>query len=165
MNRIILFLSFVFLLGCEGENTFLDNPEDSNNSSSIDPNDPSCSGMNLQSCEVFKLVNDVRIRNGVSALLVSQDCVDLAQDHATDMDENNYFSHDSPDETWKQRFNRYGIRGKRGENIANSDSDPEGALSVWMRSRTHRRNILNARYMSTGVGYSNGKWVQCFSGR
>ena len=118
--------------------------------------------MNVDACEAFNLVNQERIVRGIAPLLISENCVDAAQYHADDMDQNNYFSHDGLDETWSERFARFGVTGRRGENIAQSGT-PESAVNSWMGSQGHRENILDPRYQYTGMGYSDGLWVQCFN--
>lgn len=118
--------------------------------------------MNAEACEAFEQVNIQRLQAGLTPLSVNENCVDASQIHAEDMDENNFFSHDSPTETWQQRLTRFGVTGARAENISGNPT-ATGAVQNWMNSTGHRNNILNPEYSSAGMGYTNSLWVQCFS--
>lgn len=108
-------------------------------------------------------INQVRLRHRLTPLRVLDACVAEAQEHAKDMDENHYFSHDGLREKWEDRMDRFGLTdGTVGENIAQG-YDVAGGVRAWMASPPHRKNILNPQYKSTGIGYSNKYWVQCFS--
>lgn len=121
-----------------------------------------CGPMNAQACAAFKSVNQERENQGVAPLKASLNCILAAQFHAQDMYENNYFSHNGLSESWSERMQRFGVKGAMAENIGNA-STPRAAVSLWMKSNAHRTNILNGRYKYSGMGYSNGYWVQCFS--
>lgn len=155
----LLLLSFVFCISCGQAKT---------TGKLFDPNSPDqvseCGSMNVESCEVFVLTNQERLKAGLSALGILNKCNVMAQDHAEDMVARGYFSHDSPTETFSQRVRRYQLSGAWvGENIARAGSS-EGAIAGWMNSSGHRANILSNNYRSMGVGYFQGHWVQCFSG-
>ena len=118
--------------------------------------------MNENSCQMFLKLNQIRVSNKIPPLMISNNCVNAAQSHADDMVKRDYFSHSSPRETFGQRMRRFGLKNHFGENISRAPSF-ERVIRGWMNSPGHKRNILNPRYKSTGVG-NNGKiWVQCFS--
>lgn len=123
----------------------------------------SCGSMNEESCAMFKAVNSYRLSQGKAALTINNTCVKFAQDHAVDMVVRNFFSHHSPTETFQQRASRYGL-SYAGENIAMGSQDVPTILSMWQNSPGHNSNMLNGMYRSTGLGYYQGRWVQCFSG-
>lgn len=127
-------------------------------------NDRSCGDMDESACEMFHQLNKFRIEKGRKALTINLDCVRAAQEHAQDMYDRGYFSHNSPNETFKQRMKRHGLLGNYGENIAKAPSLIR-AKNAWLRSWGHRANILKSNYKSTGVGHVHGLWVQCFSGK
>ena len=126
------------------------------------PGTSSCMGMNSQACMVFQLINNERRSHGLRDLIPSQRCVEAAQYHANDMVNRNFFSHDSPGETGRERMQRFGVTGYRAENINNTTSVAR-AVESWMNSPGHRANILSDRARYTGVGYQNNMYVQCFS--
>ena len=127
--------------------------------------------MNSDELEVFNLINQQRINNGLTALKSDSEVQRVARIKAQDMVDNNYFSHTSP--TYGSPFDMlksFGISYKSaGENIAGNSSN-SGAVEAWMNSSGHKANILNSNYNYTGIGVVSspkyGKiYVQMFIGR
>ena len=121
--------------------------------------------------EVFNLINQQRINNGLSALKIDEEVQKVARIKAQDMVNNNYFAHESPTYgTPFQMLKNYGISYKTaGENIAGNSSNT-GAVNAWMNSPGHKANILNSSFNYTGIGIVNsnkyGKiYVQMFTGK
>lgn len=121
--------------------------------------------------ETFNLINQQRINNGLSALVIDQEVQRVARIKAQDMVDNNYFAHNSP--TYGTPFNmlkNFGISyNSAGENIAGNSSN-SAAVTAWMNSSGHRANILNSSYNYTGIGVVSspkyGKiYVQMFIGK
>ena len=121
--------------------------------------------------EVFNLINQERIKNGLSALKIDDEVVNVARIKAKDLVQNNYFAHESP--TYGSPFQmlkNFGISYKTaGENIAGNSSNSK-AVQAWMNSSGHRANILNSNYNYTGIGVvSSSKYgkvyVQMFIGK
>lgn len=95
-----------------------------------------------------------------------------AQRHAEDMLARGYHGHRGTDGTLAmQRARRegYDARGV-GENIAKGQGSVEEVMKGWMRSREHRKNILEPSFVDAGFGLAVGKpsegdevlWVQVF---
>ena len=133
----------------------------------------STSGVSLtqDELEVFNLINEKRIANGLKALAIDKEVVVVARDKAKDMVNNNYFSHTSP--TYGSPFDmlkKYGVSYKSaGENLAGNSSNSK-AVEAWMNSEGHRANILNSSFNYTGIGVvSSSKYgkiyVQMFIGK
>ena len=118
--------------------------------------------------EVVRLVNEIRVQNGLSAFTHSEELSRVAQLKSQDMHDQGYFSHTSP--TYGSPFDmmkQFGISYRTaGENIARGYSTPEAVVNGWMNSEGHRANILNASFTQIGVGYvSDGNyWTQMFIG-
>lgn len=121
--------------------------------------------------EVFNLINQKRIENGLTSLKIDDELQNVARIKAQDMVDSNYFSHTSP--IYGSPFDmikKFGISYKTaGENIAGNSTN-SGAVEAWMNSSSHRANILNSSYNYTGIGVvkSNkyGKiYVQMFIGK
>jgi len=126
------------------------------------------SSLTADELEVFNLVNEQRVKNGLSALNIDNELQNVARVKAKDMVNNNYFAHNSPTYgTPFQMMKSFGISYKTaGENIAGNSSN-SGAVTAWMNSEGHRANILNNNYNYTGVAVVNspkyGKiYVQMF---
>jgi uncharacterized YkwD family protein len=118
---------------------------------------------------ILNLVNEERLKNGLSPLKLNRRLCFMATDKAADMRDKNYFDHTSP--TYGSPFkmmNDYGIYySMAGENIAAGPFTSEGVMSAWMNSPGHRANILNGAFTELGVGYVTGGaygvyWVQEF---
>ncbi|RKP57322.1 LysM peptidoglycan-binding domain-containing protein [Cohnella endophytica] len=116
--------------------------------------------------QVVNLVNQYRVKNGLTTLKVSAPLAAMAKDKAIDMYTNNYFDHTSP--TYGSPFQMmksYKISyGYAGENIAMGQKTAQEVMNAWMNSSGHRANILNANYTAIGVAYYKGEWVQEFIG-
>ena len=121
--------------------------------------------------EVFDLINQQRINNGLTALKVDAELQRVARIKAQDLVDNNYFAHESPTYgTPFQMMTSFKISYKTaGENIAGNSSN-SGAVNAWMNSSGHKANILNSSFNYTGIGIVSspkyGKiYVQMFIGK
>lgn len=121
--------------------------------------------------EVFDLINKQRQDNGLEALKIDDEVQNVARIKAKDMVDNNYFAHNSPTYgTPFEMMKNFGIKYKAaGENIAGNSSN-QGAVTAWMNSEGHRKNILSNNYNYTGVAVVSSKtygkvYVQMFIGK
>ena len=118
--------------------------------------------------EVIRLVNEIRVSNGLKALKTDRELSRVARYKSQDMKDNNYFSHTSP--TYGSPFQMiksFGISYKAaGENIAKGQRTPQEVVNAWMNSSGHRKNILNPSFTKLGVGYveKGNYWTQMFIG-
>lgn len=118
--------------------------------------------------EVIRLVNEIRVKNGLNTLEADWELSRVARYKSQDMKDNNYFSHTSP--VYGSPFTmikNFGISYKRAaENIAKGQTTPQAVVNAWMNSSGHRANILNTSYKKIGVGYvaSGNYWTQMFIG-
>lgn len=115
-------------------------------------------------CTVFEMVNQERAQEGMPALRFDVTLARAARDHATDMIQRKYFSHESPDGgKFSERAKASGYEGfPRGENIAYGQQTPQDVMESWMNSEGHRRNIMDAQATAIGVGLDGTHWVQVF---
>ena len=102
---------------------------------------------------MLELVNQARVNAGVQPLELYEELSEVAQLKAEDMDENNYFSHQSP--RYGSPFDMMRDEGisfrYAGENLALAPT-VESAHENLMNSPGHRRNILNERFTHIGIG-------------
>jgi uncharacterized YkwD family protein/spore coat assembly protein SafA len=118
--------------------------------------------------EVIRLVNEIRVKNGLNTLTADWQLSRVARYKSQDMKDNNYFSHTSP--VYGSPFTmikNFGISYRSAaENIAKGQTTPQAVVNAWMNSSGHRANILNASYTKIGVGYvaSGHYWTQMFIG-
>lgn len=118
--------------------------------------------------EVIRLVNEIRVQNGLKPLTANWELSRVARYKSQDMVDNRYFSHTSPTYgTPFQMIKAFGLSFRTaGENIAYGQRTPQAVVNAWMNSSGHRANILNASYTQIGVGYvaSGHYWTQMFIG-
>ena len=119
--------------------------------------------------EVIRLVNEIRVQNGLRELTYDWELCRVARYKSQDMKDNRYFSHTSP--TYGSPFQMmksFGITYRTaGENIAKGQATPQAVVNAWMNSSGHRANILNSSFTHIGVGYvADGRyWTQMFIGK
>ena len=131
---------------------------------------PSVSVTNTSTYEqqVIDLINEIRIKNGLSPLTENTALSRCAKAKSQDMHDKRYFSHQSP--TYGSPFDmmkQFGITYRTaGENIAMGQTTPQAVVNAWMNSEGHRANILNASFTQIGMGYvADGHyWTQQFIG-
>jgi len=123
-------------------------------------------GVSVFESEVIRLVNEIRLKNGLKELKPNWELSRVARFKSQDMVDNSYFSHNSP--TYGSPYDMmraFGITYRTaGENIAYGYRTPQAVVDAWMNSAGHRANILNATYTQIGVGYvADGHyWTQMF---
>lgn len=131
--------------------------------------------------EVLRLINQIRLDNGLLPLKQVDALISAARFHATDMSEESYFSHTSHDRingelvescAWNDRLQTYYMGWNSiSENIAAGFPTPQSVVDGWMNSTGHRQNILSSANWETGIGYFMGSgsftryWVQDFGRR
>ena len=119
--------------------------------------------------EVIRLVNEIRVQNGLKALTYNWELSRVARYKSQDMKDNRYFSHTSPVYGSPfQMMKNFGITYRSaGENIAKGQRSPQAVVNAWMNSSGHRANILNASFTQIGVGYvaDGNYWTQMFIGK
>lgn len=108
------------------------------------------------------LINQERARHGERPLHLNADLQSAAQRHSEAMVSEDYFEHVSPDgETPLDRVMRSGyvpsseVGYTLGENIAWATlglATPHAIVASWIASPEHLANILEARYVDTGIG-------------
>lgn len=117
--------------------------------------------------QIFKLTNEARRRNGLTALDPDERLAETARKHSDDMLRRDYFSHTSPDgQTVKDRLfdspavakaiSRAGenIYGGSGQDYSDIKTISRVIVDGWMSSPGHRANILSPNYTHLGVGVS-----------
>lgn len=106
------------------------------------------------------LTNEKRQANNLPYLLESPTLSQAAQLKAEDMASKSYFAHTSPEgiTPWHW-FDRVGYEySYAGENLAVNFTDSEEVTEAWMRSPTHRANIVGGAYREIGTGVATGMY-------
>jgi hypothetical protein len=104
--------------------------------------------------------NQNRITGELGKLTVNPLLEKAAQLKANDMAEKGYFAHNAPDgKTPWFWFREVGYDyAAAGENLAVNFTDSKDVTDAWMRSPTHRANILNGNYTEVGIATAQGTY-------
>jgi uncharacterized protein YkwD len=113
----------------------------------------------LAARDVFAEINAVREQHGLRTLRLVRPLNRAATGHSVEMGTRGYFSHDSADGTsfWRRVGRYYPSSGYRywsvGENLLWSSGTltPEAAVTMWMNSPPHRKNLLDRDWRQIGL--------------
>ena len=105
--------------------------------------------------EVFRLINEERVANGVPEFTLDETAMEFAQLRAEEIADK--FSHERPDGDSSGMYSHYTF----GENIAKGYRTPADAVDGWMTSTGHRNTMLGnyadyGNYAGVGVYRKNG---------
>jgi uncharacterized protein YkwD len=116
--------------------------------------------------EIVRLVNQERSKAGLAQLQTQQWLIESARDRSEDMVVRGYFSHYDPetgDKMFRKLYLETGATGWSAENIYKllrtrtlTTEKASRAVTRWMDSEGHRKNILLAEVHYTGVGIAFG---------
>lgn len=112
----------------------------------------------LQTIDIVSEINNIRKSYGLPPLIENPKLNVAALLKAQDMIEKDYFSHYSPSGVtpwdWFKTVNyNYSYAG---ENLALNFWNSNETIEAWLSSPTHRANIINSKYLETGVAILNG---------
>ena len=108
--------------------------------------------------KAFALLNYQRKIQGLPVLDWNEDVAKIARIHSEDMANKRYFSHTGSDGLQvNKRADQLGVRHWRaiGENIAYNrgfENPVEFAVERWMKSPSHKQNLLSGQWKESGVG-------------
>ena len=103
--------------------------------------------------DIVKWTNHQRAKHGCRKVVVDNRLIRAARDHSAWMARNAKFSHTGYRGTsFATRIRRADFGRPLSENIAYGYSTGAAVVNAWMKSSGHRRNMLNCRARSVGVG-------------
>lgn len=118
--------------------------------------------------QIFTLVNSERIKRGLNQLLWDDKLAEIARDYSEKMSREDFFGHfDSNGQSVVERAKTAKLKhwSKIGENlfsIAGLDKFDAFAVKHWMNSPTHRDNILDKDWTTTGIGIAKSEDGEIF---
>lgn len=109
--------------------------------------------------EIVSLTNKVRTENRLSILTSNPKLTEAAQKKADDIFKNDYWAHVSPAGVtpWYWIKNTGYKYSSAGENLANGFKNSSDVINAWMRSPTHKQNLMSKSFCQTGVAVANGQ--------
>jgi hypothetical protein len=109
---------------------------------------------------IINLTNDERGDEALRELARSDILDRAAKLKAEDMAKGEYFAHYSPSGVspwyWFEQVDYDYLHA--GENLAVHFTESEEVVEAWMKSPTHRANIMNGNYEEIGVGTARGEY-------
>ena len=121
-----------------------------------------CAGVSLgqsdEEYEIFRLVNTERFRQRLRPLEWDDDVASLARNYSRQMARGGFFGHyDAKGRTVVERAEQQRVRGwsKIGENLfmcEEIDGFERYSVRGWLKSPSHRKNMLDRQWSSTGIG-------------
>jgi uncharacterized protein YkwD len=112
------------------------------------------SWMTQNEAQAFVMLNEARIRNGVSPIVAHQLLSEQARLKAKDMANNNYFAHTSP--TYGSAGNMVRQAGvpfrSLGENLSRAGNVQQAHVQLEYSNKGHRQIMLNPNYNYVGIG-------------
>jgi len=109
---------------------------------------------------LIDLTNLNRVSNDFTPLKVNPLLEEIARLKAEDMAKRGYFSHSSPEglAPWFL-FEKVGYKfSYAGENLAINFFDSQDLINAWLKSPTHRENILNGNFTEIGIATAKGAY-------
>ena len=120
--------------------------------------------------ELIELTNTERKNadKNLKPLKANPQLMEAARKHAANMAGQDKLDHKIDDREPPDRTKAAGYKSKFvGENIAWNQKTPKQVMEEWMKSETHRENVLLKEYTEIGVAMARNKkgqpyWVQVF---
>lgn len=116
-------------------------------------------GTNIQIEQLLILTNQKRLERGLYPLSLNSELVRAAEEKARDMLAKNYWAHFAPDGGTPWGFIRSAGYNYvyAGENLARGFTTSDAVVNAWMKSKTHRENMLSPNYTDIGFAIVPGK--------
>ncbi|MDD3284851.1 MAG: CAP domain-containing protein [Patescibacteria group bacterium] len=108
---------------------------------------------NISATQIFNLINKERIKRNIPPLTLNNKLIQAAKNKAKDLADKKYFDHNSPNgkqfSSWIKETNyKYSFIG---ENLAINFQTEETTINAWMKSESHKENILEKNFTETGI--------------
>jgi len=108
--------------------------------------------------QLLESTNQTREKEGKKPLILIEKLSKAAEQNARYMFEKNYWAHTSPDgvEPWAFILEQEYDYSYAGENLARNFYYSKEVVDAWMKSPTHRENLLSSNYEEVGFAVVNG---------
>lgn len=113
--------------------------------------------------EIYELINNRRQRSRLRRLDWDDDVAEMARRYSEEMARGNFFAHqDRRGRTVVDRAENFGLRDWTmiGENLffcEGYDNFSNLAVKGWLNSSSHRTNMLNPQWTTTGIGVASDR--------
>lgn len=116
--------------------------------------DPTPQGFNDNIADLLDTTNAARQSAGLNPLAMEPKLNISAKNKCDDMVNRNYWEHNDPDGHDPYRFiTRAGVSfSQAGENLAFGFTDSKGVVDGWIKSPSHKENLMSKDYTEVGFG-------------
>ncbi|KKR55100.1 MAG: hypothetical protein UT92_C0008G0008 [Candidatus Curtissbacteria bacterium GW2011_GWA1_40_24] len=113
---------------------------------------------NINIVDLLTDTNEMREKQGLEPLRLNPQLTKAANLKAQHMFKNNYWAHIAPDGTdpWTFILSQDYDYTYAGENLAKNFNSSDQVVDAWMKSTSHRQNLLNGNYDEIGFAVVNG---------
>lgn len=113
----------------------------------------------ITASQVTQQTNAERAKLNLQPLEINSELNQAALAKAQDMFSHQYWAHVSPTGTqpWDFIKNTGYVYKAAGENLARDFSNTDTMITAWMKSPTHRDNIVNPKYTQIGIAVLDGE--------
>lgn len=128
----------------------------------------SAENLQVNEDDIFYLVNAERRKNNITDLVWDNQLSEMARNYSEQMARENFFDHFDPngfDIVTRAKNAQLKHWSKIGENLFSIEklrNYDAFAVSSWMRSPTHRRNILDSDFNTAGIGIARSNSGEIF---
>jgi len=160
---ILLTLLMTFFLNEKISSRSFSSPENQKSAGNFAGKNKSIGNFNGDEDEIFALVNEERLRKDLNALKWDDQLAEIARNYSRQMARENFFDHLDPKgadvvvRAEKSKLKRW---DKIGENLFYFKGEGGfGFFTVrnWMKSPTHRQNILDKDFNTAGIGIAESR--------
>jgi uncharacterized protein YkwD len=103
--------------------------------------------------DLFELVNAERSKEGLTALRPQPQLCEAARAHAANMAKQTKLEHKLDGKSTYDRIKATGYKYTlAAENLARGDVTTMEIVQAWMKSKSHRENILESEFKESGIG-------------
>lgn len=115
----------------------------------------------ITASKIHNSVNEERLKLGLPLLTRDRSLDKSAIEKCYDMELKNYMSHTMADGSeFYVLIDKHSKYKKAGENLASGYNTTEEVVSNWMRSPTHKENIVDPVYTNVGYGVCTSEYYQ-----
>lgn len=113
---------------------------------------------NIKIADLLELTNKKRDDAGLNDLKINPELSKAAEEKAKDMFKNNYWAHVSPDgkEPWDFILAQDYDYSYAGENLAKNFNSSKEVVEAWVKSPSHKENLLSKNYDEIGFAVVDG---------